>query len=166
GNRLVQLNITSPVNLKVFQETGGLSAMKGDIRIEDEALPGGSFQFPFIGSLQTDLIKDELTSEINAVLNGSKLGFRVKAITLKDPKLDFDLTADKLDFNTLFPSAAPPAAAPPAPEDGKAPDAAAPKPAPAKPAKPAPSVPAETMNLSFLDSVDVSGKITIGDLKV
>src|SRR3546814_15936020 len=87
--------MSSPANWDVFGEVGGLSAMQGDVKIEDAALPGGSFAFPFIGSLRVDLIKDELASEINAVLSGSKLDFSLTATQLKNPKFVFDLTADK-----------------------------------------------------------------------
>src|SRR3546814_11471961 len=99
--------------LGVGGEVGSLYARQGDVKIEDAALPGGSFALPFIGSLRVDLIKDELASEINAVLSGSKLDFSVNATQLKNPKFVFDLTADKLDFNTLFP----PTPVPPAPAD-------------------------------------------------
>ncbi|MDS1140504.1 AsmA family protein [Pusillimonas sp. SM2304] len=169
GDRLVQLKMTSPANWDVFSEAGGLSAMKGDVRIEDAALPGGSFEFPFIGSLQANLIKDELVSEINAVLSGSKLDFRVKATQLKSPKIDFGLAADKLDFNTLFPQA--PAAQPPAPA-APAESAADEPPAQAAAPKPAPKAPAKAdeafimPDLSFLDASDLTGTISIGDLKV
>src|SRR3546814_1426667 len=95
--------MSSPANWDVFGEVGGLSAMQGDVKIEDAALPGGSFAFPFIGSLRVDLIKDELASEINAVLSGSILDFSLNATQLKNPQFVFDLTADKLAFNTLFP---------------------------------------------------------------
>ncbi|MGB3287769.1 MAG: AsmA family protein [Burkholderiaceae bacterium] len=164
GDRLVQLKMTSPANWDVFEEKGGLSAMKGDVRIEDAALPGGSFEFPFIGSLQADLVQDELASEINAVLSGSKLDFKVKATQLKSPKVTFGLTADKLDFNTLFPPIAPKAApAQAAKEGGGKPAETASAPAAPKPAAQAAS---PKLDLSFLDSVDLTGKIDIGDLKV
>src|SRR3546814_13398814 len=79
GDRLVQLKMTSPANWNALDEKGGLSAMKGDVRIEDSALPGGSFEFPFIGGMQADLIKEEPISEINAVISGSKRDFKAKA---------------------------------------------------------------------------------------
>jgi AsmA protein len=169
GDRFVQLKMTTPANWDRLADKGDLSAMKGDVRIEDAALPGGSFEFPFIGSLQTDLIKDELTSEINAVLSSSKLDFRVKATRLNDPQVVFDLTADRLDFNTLFPPAAPAPAPTPAPaaRDGKpvAPPPPAAK-ADAKPPTAAAPVRAGTLDLAFLDAVDVAGNIAIGDLKI
>ncbi|MFW7341613.1 AsmA family protein [Pollutimonas sp. H1-120] len=162
GDRLVQLKMTSPANWDVFEEKGGLSAMKGDVRIEDAALPGGSFEFPFIGSLQADLIKDELVSEINAVLSGSKLDFKVKATQLKSPKVTFGLAADKLDFNTLFPPVSPKEAPAKAAKEGDKPAEAAPAPAP----KPAAQAASTALDLSFLDSVDLTGTIAIGDLKI
>jgi AsmA protein len=165
GDRLLQLKMTSPANWNVFQEKGGLSAIKGDVRIEDAALPGGNFEFPLIGSVRADLIKDELASEINAVISGSQLEFGLKAVQLADPKVTFDLTADTLDLNTMFPPVPPPApagnkaagkaAAPPAKAAAPAATAAAKKP-------PAP----EAVDLSFLQPVDLTGRIKIGELKV
>jgi AsmA protein len=169
SNRLVQLKMTSPANWDVFAEKGSLSAMKGDIRIEDAALPGGSFEFPYIGSLQADLIEDQISSDINAVLSGSRLDFGLKATRLDDPKVDFALKADKLDFNTLFPPVPPakPAPAPEAKAAGKpAEPAGKPAPQPAPESAPAAPAPSSTLNLSFLDSIDVTGNIAIGDLKV
>ncbi len=162
GDRFVQLKMTSPANWDVFEEKGGLSAMKGDVRIEDAALPGGSFEFPFIGSMQADLIKDELVSEINAVLSGSKLDFKVKATQLKSPKVTFGLAADKLDFNTLFPPISPKEAPAKPAKEGEKPAEAAPAPAP----KPAAQSASTALDLSFLDVVDLTGTIAIGDLKI
>ncbi len=162
GDRFVQLKMTSPAHWDRFEDKGALSAMKGDVRIEADALPGGSFEIPFIGSMQADLVKDELVSEINAVVSSSKLDFRVKATQLSDPKVAFDLAADRLDFNTIFPPVGAPAAAPAAAGDGGKPAEPAPKPA-ADQGKPKP---AATLDLGFLDSVDLIGNIAIGEVKV
>ncbi|WP_353154190.1 AsmA family protein [Pollutimonas bauzanensis] len=161
GDRLVQVNLTSPAAWDAFERKGALSAMKGDVRIEDAALPGGSFEIPFIGSLQADLVKDEVVSEINAVLSSSKLDFKFLATHLQDPKIGFNLTADKLDFNTIFPPVVPKAPVVPAKDGSKPPAEPAPK--AAEPAKP---VPAAVLDLSFLDSLDVTGNIGIGELKI
>lgn len=169
GPRLVQLNMTSPANWDVFRKLGGLSAMKGDIHIDDPALPGGSFEFPFIGSLQTDLIKDKLDSEIDAVLSGSKLNFRVNAVQLADPKINFAFKADTLDFNSLFPPAAQPQAQTKQKDDKAAGegDKPAPKPAPKPVAKTVAKVPdADVPDMSFLAPLDVSGTFDIQSLKV
>ena len=166
GDRLVQLKMTSPAHWERFEDKGALSAMKGDVRIEDAALPGGSFEIPFIGSLQADLVKDELVSEINAVVSSSKLDFRVKATQLKDPKVAFDLTADRLDFNTIFPPVAAKPAPPAAPADGAKPAEPAGKPAADKATEKAAPTRATTIDLEFLDSVDIIGNIAVGEVKV
>src|SRR5690606_30862314 len=103
GDRLLQMNMNPPAQWDVLNKSGGLSAMQGDIRIDDQALPDGSVTLPFVGSLHADLLKDELSSEINAVFNGSQLDFTLAAKQLDEPKLVFDLSADKFDLNALFP---------------------------------------------------------------
>lgn len=158
GERLSQLIVASPATWKIFEKTGGLSAIKGDVRIEDAARPDSTFQFPFIGSLHADLFKDELSSDINAVLNGGKIDFKVQAKQLADPKVVFDLAADKLDISALLPSAEPAAAATAATDQpaAKADKAAAP-PADAGAAS-------SQVDLSFLDGMDVQGKIAVDRL--
>src|SRR3546814_4323330 len=113
--------------------------------------------------MQADLIKDELISEINAVISGSKLDFKVNATHSKSPKVVFGLAAEKLDFNTLFP----PLPAKPAPakvaNDSAAPAETAPATAKSPPAAQSASA---TPSLSFLDSVDLTGTVANADLKV
>lgn len=172
GKQLVQINMTSPASWNVFEEKGALSAMRGDVRIEHPALPGGTFEFPFIGSIAADLLKDDIRSELDAVLSGSKLGFRVGVKRLDRPKVDFALEADNLDFNTLFPAAAKVAApgSPAAAAKQKQEQAAQAAEKPAAPATPEaaakPVAPAKTVKLSFLSSMDLSGTVDVGKLKV
>jgi len=172
GQRLVQFNLSSPAVWNSIRQRGELSAMKGDVKIQAPALPGGSFEFPMIGSLHADLVKDQLNSEINAVLSGSKLDFKVQATRLADPKVVFDLSADSLDFNKLFPHAQPKPAAKPqdkaqAADQDKSKDKA--QAAPAQPAAKAAAAAAaapQPIDLSFLQPLDVTGTIKVGDLRV
>lgn len=169
GQRLVQFNLSSPAVWNSIRQRGELSAMKGDVKIQAPALPGGSFEFPMIGSLHADLVKDQLSSEINAVLSGSKLDFKVQATQLADPKVVFNLSADSLDFNKLFPPAQPKPAAKPqdkaqASGQDKSKDKAPAQPA-VKPAAAAAAAP-QPFDLSFLQPLDVTGHIKVGDLRV
>lgn len=171
GKQLVQINMTSPATWNVFEEKGTLSAMRGDVRIEHPALPGGTFEFPFIGSLAADLPNGDIKSELDAVLSGSKLGFRVDVKQAERSQVNFALRADQLDFNTLFPAAAKAAApgSPAAEEQQKKEQTAqsAEKAAPAVPQEAAATAPpARAVNLSFLRSVDLNGSIAVGKLKV
>ena len=168
GDRLVQVNVSSPGKWSFSSQSGALSAMKGDVKIQDAALPGGSFDFPLIGSLSADLPKQQVSSEVNAVLNGSKLDFKIAATRLSDPAVTFELDADSLDFNKLFPPTTGKAAAKPAAVQekpaAKAPQAVSKK-AGAAPTAPAPT-PSRAVDLKFLDSADVTGLVRVGDLKV
>lgn len=161
GSRVVGVQMSSPATWSPFGRRGGLSAMKGDIRIEDSALPAGSFQFPFIGSMQADLYKDELSSEINAVLSGSKIDFSLAASHLTDPRIAFDLSADDIDLNTLFP---PPAKAPAAPT-GEADVDTSQEPAPEKTAPAAQPATVRKFDWSFLNSAHVQGTVEVDALK-
>ena len=170
--QLVQVNMTSPASWDVFEERGTLSAMRGDVRIEHPALPGGTFEFPFIGSMSADLRKSHVRSELDAVLSGSKLAFRADVTQLERPQVDFALQADQLDFNTLFPAAAKVAApgspaaeqAKQAKQEQRAEDGAKPQPAP--PAAAQEPVRERTWSLAFLRNMDLTGEIDIGELKV
>lgn len=161
GDRLVRVNLTSPARWETFRDRGGLSAIKGDLHIEDPALPTGSFSAPFIGSVQTDLREDTLASQINAVLNGSNLEINLKATELAVPRLTLSLNTEKLDLDQLFPPAPRKPAAPakgtvaestPAPKGQKAVE------------KPSPEV--KPIDLSFLNALDVTANVNVGDLKV
>src|SRR5690606_12265213 len=62
----VHINMTSPAAWKVFEERGSFSAMRGDVRIQHPALPGGTFEFPFIGSMSADMPKKDIRGELDA----------------------------------------------------------------------------------------------------
>lgn len=166
GDRLVSIEMSSPAKWSPFGRQGGLSAMKGDVRIEDTTLPGGVFQFPFIGSLHADLYKDELTSAINAVFGGNKIDFNIAVSQLDDPRVQFDLTADDVDLNTLFPPPKVPAPADEAAATDKA-ETKGPEQPVEQPAQPAPEAaePVRQYDWSFLDSAQVQGNIKANALK-
>lgn len=166
GERLVSIEMSSPAQWSPFGRQGGLSAMKGDVRIEDTTLPGGVFQFPFIGSLHADLYKDELTSAINAVFGGNKIDFNIAVSQLDDPRVAFDLTADNVDLNTLFPPPKVPAPTGEAAESDKAESNGTEQPADASvQAESEPTEPVRQYDWSFLDSAHVHGNIKANALK-
>ena len=169
GERVVKLNFASPLSLNLLMRSGAMSALRGDVNITDPGLPKGSLQIPVIGSLTVDLLKDQATSKINAVLEGGKFDLSADINKLSEsPQVNFALAVDTLDLDKLVPPAAAAPAAQPAPkqpaeakkEDGK-PTQPAPAPAPA-PAKPAD----DTIDLSALIGPSVNGTIKIGKLVV
>jgi AsmA protein len=130
-----------------------LSAIKGDVRINDAYLPSGSFEFPFIGSLHMGA--EGLDSDLNAVLSGTPLNFSLGIRQWSDPHWQFALQADVLDLDKLFPPEAKAQAAPTPPG----------KPA-AAPAAAAPPAQAPAANsFKWLQGLAMTGKIDIGQLK-
>lgn len=168
GRRLTRLNLSSPVQWKILQRSGGLSAIKGDLRIDDEILEGGSFEFPMIGSLALDLEKDQLRADINAVLDGSKVDFRLRATELDVPRSTFTLSADELNLDPFLGSDE--AAAGEAPEDteksAKEKDEGKEAPAEDGSAKEQPPAAAPVpLRFPLLDTMDVKGELDIGELR-
>ncbi|WP_191577954.1 AsmA family protein [Achromobacter insolitus] len=159
GDRVVKLNFASPLSLNLLMRSGAMSALRGDVNITDPGLPKGSLQIPVIGSLTVDLLKDQATSKINAVLEGGKFDLSADITKLTDtPQMKFALVVDTLDLDKLVPPVVAAPLKPPA--DGKKDDS---KPAPA----PAPAAPVDdTINLSALVGPSVNGTLKVGKLVV
>ncbi|MGY6273379.1 AsmA family protein [Achromobacter denitrificans] len=157
GERVVKLNFASPLSLNLLQRSGGLSALRGDVNITDPGLPKGSLQIPVIGSVTADLLKDQATSKINAVLEGGKFDLSADITRLSDaPRVNFALVVDTLDLDKLVPPAAAPAPKPPA--EGKKDES--------KPAQPAPAPADDSIDLSALVGPSVNGTLKVGKLVV
>jgi len=159
GERVVKLNFASPLTLNLWQRTGGLSALRGDVNITDPGLPKGSLQIPVIGSVNVDLLKDQASSKINAVLEGGKFDLSADITKLSEtPMVKFALVVDTLDLDKL----APPVVAAPAkpPADGKKDESK-----PETPAAPAAPVD-DTIDLSALVGPSVNGTLKVGKLVV
>lgn len=169
--RLLRLKLSSPASWSMSLKKGELSALKGDMSVQDAALPGGRFEFPMIGSMQLDLVKDVLETDINAVINGGQLELKAQAQQLSKPKVKFSLDAGKLDLNNwLTPPAQPVKDKVEADKKVSADKTTAEPKAEAKPAeaaKPAAAAPTPvTLDWSFLTPLDVTGAIKVDDLRV
>lgn len=178
GDQLTQVALASPVEWDLSNDKAVLSAIKGDVRINDAYLPSGSFEFPFIGSLHVGA--EGLESDINAVLSGTPLNFSLGLSQWHKPRWQFALQADAVDLDKLFPPVPPkqaekaeeaaveaPAssgdaqAAPQAAEGAKT-DAA---PTPQAPAAQAVAGADPSAGFKWLQDLDLSGKVDIGLLK-
>lgn len=162
GDRLVKMQAASPLTASLIRRSLAFSAMKGDVDITDPNLPKGSLHIPVIGSLSADLLKDQATAKINAMLEGGKFDLTANVAGLAEqPRLTFALAVDTLDLDKLAPPAPVAALAPAAPE-GKG-DGAGEK--PAAPAQAAPPSD-EPVDFSALAGMTASGTIKVGDLRV
>ncbi|HEX7386058.1 MAG TPA: AsmA family protein [Castellaniella sp.] len=166
GKRLLRLKLTSPLIWNHALRKGALTAIKGDVAVQDQALPQGGYEAPMIGSVHMDLIQDVLEADLNAVVDGGQAAFKAKATHLDKPHVDFSLSTEKLDLNRWLPVAAPVVAV----ADQKKPAAAKSddKPKPKAEAVVAPAAPAGLTRLdwSFLKGLDAQGTVKIGDLRV
>ena len=161
GQRLVKLNLVSPVALNLLQRTFALSAVKGEANITDPELPKGSLQIPMIGSISADLIKDLARARINAVLEGGKfdLSADVTQLAADDPMVKFALAVDILDLDKLAPPfepVPPPKPAPQSTGDGSG-NANQTPPPPAEPQE-------KAWDFSALQDITADGTIKVGEL--
>lgn len=180
GDQLTQIALASPVEWDVSNDAAVLSAIKGDVRINDAYLPSGSFEFPFIGSLHVG--KEGLESDLNAVLSGTPLNFSLGLSQWQKPRWQFALQADAVDLDKLFPPVPPKQESKPqegaaaeeggeavkADETAQADKAEQPAEAPVEPAPAAAqtqAVAAEPSGFNWLKALDLTGKVDIGQLK-
>ncbi|HUH39894.1 MAG TPA: AsmA family protein, partial [Castellaniella sp.] len=165
SQQLTQIKLTSPAVWDRSLRKGSLSAIKGDLSIRDPAAEGVVFEFPMIGSVHLDQVKDVLDVDINAVIDGAQLAFKSQTQRLSDPQTQFSLLADRLDLNHWM--ASPVAKAPAAvPAGGGGADEAAKKPAAPAAAPPAQPAAETRIDWSVLDGRDITGTIEVKDLRV
>ncbi|MDN5843173.1 MAG: AsmA family protein [Alcaligenaceae bacterium] len=172
GLRMLHVQLASPSVWSISLRKGELSAIKGDISLEDAALPGGRFAFPMIGSMHLDLIQDLLNLDINAVINGGQLELKTEVKRLADPQVTFSLNANKLDLNNWIAPVHPvsttdqqasgekPEAQPEAKPKAKVGGEAAKSDEAAKPEPPT------RLDMAWLDAVDITGSVKVDDLRM
>lgn len=162
ADRLIRVNLSSPVRWRAAEQLLGLTAIKGDVKINAEALGAAGFEFPLIGSLQANLQKQEINSDLNAVLNGNPLSFSTRVAGFDAPSVRLNLQADELDFDKLFPvvQAAPKAA----PEAAEATERSASDTAASPAANAATPAASPKLDLTVLDAIDLVANAKVGKL--
>lgn len=162
ADRLIRVNLSSPVRWRAAEQLLGLTAIKGDVKINAEALGAAGFEFPLIGSLQANLQKQEINSDLNAVLNGNPLSFSTRVAGFDAPSVRLNLQADELDFDKLFPvvQAAPKAA----PEAAEATEKSASDTAASPAVNAATPAASPKLDLTVLDAIDLVANAKVGKL--
>ncbi len=165
GDRLLHLELASPLAWDMALRKGSLSAIKGDMGVRDQMLPAGSYEFPMIGSVHLDLVQDLLAADLNAVIDGGQAAFTSQTTKLAAPQLQtrFSLSTEKLDLNRWLsaPAAAKPGGA------GQAADKESDQTQDQAPANEAAASQAPaSIDLSFLKDLDIEGDVKVGDLRV
>lgn len=162
GPQLLRLKLASPLSWNTTLRNGALTALKGDVSVRDPSQPQATAEFPMIGSVHLDLVKDALDADLNAVVDGGQAALKTSLTRLADPKLRFSLSAEKLDLNHWLPVKAEQAAVAKDKSAKSSSEPSAPK-AAAEPQAPAAAAP---IDLSFLKGQDVEGEVKIADLRV
>lgn len=171
GERLLRLNLTSPLVWNTAQRKGSLSALKGDMGVRDQALPSGSYEFPMIGSVHLDLGQDLLSVDLNAVIDGGQAAFKSQTTQLAapQPRTRFTLNTEKFDLNRWLPAPQTRAPAKPAEESPAAEKSSGKAQEPDRAQKTKDAATGATapvpIDLSLLRGLDIEGDVQIGDLR-
>ena len=165
GERLMRMNLSSPMRWNAVSEQWAATAIKGDVKIDAPALGEAGFEFPLIGSVLVDLLNQRVNSDLSAVLNGSSLDFSTRVENFEKPAVQLKLRAQELDIDKLFPVAqdksdAKAQAAKDKSDKSTKSDKSADKAAPVKP-KPEESA----IDLTVLDTLNLSADVKVGRLK-
>lgn len=142
--RSVVARVASPVEASLAGGRYQLTALDGEVRIDDPAVPKAASQLNLGGKVALDLKKETAQADLSALIDQAKLALKAGINGFKTPKVQVDLNADSLNIDHFFPPAkAETAALPPA----------------------APGNQAETpVDLSALKGLTLDAKVAIGHL--
>ncbi len=153
GNNALTLGLATPVSWDDKTSSGALAAIKGNLSLQDPALPQGKLDAPLNGSLKFNLQQQSLELALKTVLEGSNTSLSASVQDFSKAKTRFAINSDRLDLNQWLGAGS---------DAGKATG----KPA-ANGAQNQPKTGAATatpIDLSFLKGLDVNGSIDIGQL--
>lgn len=161
-DRLTRINMVSPLRWNADTTELGLTAIKGDVKIDAQTLGPSGFEFPLIGSVLVNIDKQSVSSDLNAVLNGNPLSFSTRVAGFEKPAIRLNLQADELDFDQLFPVRAPADASVGASSTEPASANAAADPVAAESTQAAQAGGGTPLDLTALDAVDVVATARVG----
>lgn len=117
GERSLSGKFSSPFHGDLTNLVFDLARLAGNVDIKDPALPRGAAKVAFDVNVRADVRNEQARVGLSADIDGARLAGNIAVAGFNKPNVKFDLTADKLDLNTLLGTAqarAQPAAAKPA----------------------------------------------------
>ena len=102
GKRTVNATFSSPFKGNIEHLIVDLPKLIGQLAIKDPSLPNGAVNGTFSLGLHADIKKEAASSTFNIVLAETKLNGDIALASFKQPNIQFNLTADQLDFNKLL----------------------------------------------------------------
>lgn len=145
GARKLQATINTPFQMDLEAGSLAMSALTGNIDVNDPAVGPDTLSVPLSGSVSANTKAE--TAKIALKLSARDMNLDAKA-DLKgfaQPAISFDVNADRIDIDKFLP-----------------PSTAAEKPSADKPA--APAQPEAPIDLSALKTLNLDGKLAVGEL--
>lgn len=165
AGRLTRLQLASPLIWNTGLRQGSLTALKGDLVLRDKNRPDQDYSFPMIGSARLDGRKEQLDLDLSAVIDGAQTSLKTTVDGFEALRTQFALKAERITLDPWLSSsvaeATPPSGAGRADSKASSSETGAPdEPSPA----PSPAAPA--FDLAFLDGLDITGQVSVDDLRL
>ncbi|MDO4637446.1 MAG: AsmA family protein [Lautropia sp.] len=103
--RKVLAKLVSPVQASLAGGRYQLSALDGQVDIEDPALPKAASSLKLSGKVAADLKKEKASADLSALLDQAKMVLKAAVNGFKTPRIALALDADALNVDRLFPPA-------------------------------------------------------------
>ena len=144
--RTVTTKLATPVQASLAAGRYQLTALDGQVDIEDPSVSKAASSLKLGGQVSADLKKETAAADLSALLGQAKMALKAGVNGFKTPKITVALDADSLNVDRLFPPAKTDTAAAPAPDS-------------------ATGNPTETpVDLSALKGLTVDARVGIGHL--
>ncbi len=138
GDNRIKGKLTSPLAGSLDAQTFNLAKLAANLDVANPKLPKGGMKLALSGDARADLTKQQATANLNTKLDDSTIQAKLGMSQFGNPHYNFDINIDQLDVDRYLP----------------------PK------AKAEKSQPESPIDLSGLKSLNASGSVRIGQLKV
>jgi AsmA protein len=151
GARRLAVKLATPVAADLTAGQWRLSALAGDLAVDDPRLPAKSARVALAGQASADTRREQVRADLAAKGEGTELAAKIAVDGFATPKIGVDVRGDRLDLDRFLPpaggAAAPPTTA--APAASKAGATAA----------------SEPLDLGGLKTLNLDAKLAIGHLR-
>lgn len=138
GDNSIKGKLTSPLAGSLDAQTFNLAKLAANLDVANPKLPKGGMKLALSGDARADLAKQQVTANLNTKLDDSTIQAKLGMKQFANPHFNFDIAIDQMDLDRYLP----------------------PK------GKQEKSQPESPIDLSALKSLNASGSVRIGQLKV
>jgi len=138
GDSSIKGKLTSPLSGSLDAQTFNLAKLAANLDVANPKLTKGGMKLALSGDARADLIKQQVAANLNTKLDDSTIQAKLGMNQFANPHFNFDINIDQLDMDRYLPA------------KGKADK----------------SQPESPIDLSGLKSLNASGSVRIGQLKV